>query len=226
VATAYAARRAYQLRAHAHSLKGAAATVGATALAEACAAIQDAVAVRAGGRQEGEDGLEEGGDWECEWGAMEVLARGLEEERRRFGGWWESEGADDGRWESGAAAGGAAGRAGAGAGAGSGAGAAPSQSAPPAQQAPPPARHAAAGHPPAHANPCAGHLAVQDWLRGVNPNLVKYGDALAGCGYEDTQLLAEASDEELREALAEVEMKKPHQKLVLKGIAALRAQSS
>jgi hypothetical protein len=80
--------------------------------------------------------------------------------------------------------------------------------------------------PAAAGGTTAGHMGVGGWLQGVNQNLAQYGSALAEYGYEDTQLLAEATDEELLEAFAELSMKKPHQKLLLRSISALRAQSS
>ena len=83
--------------------------------------------------------------------------------------------------------------------------------------------------PPAPADAAAAdtvHLAVADWLLSVNKNLVKYSESLSDYGYEDTHLLAEATDSELQEAFSspEVKMKKPHQKLALKGVSALRAR--
>ena len=84
----------------------------------------------------------------------------------------------------------------------------------------------AAQAPAAAGGTTAGHMGVGGWLQGANQNLAQYGDALAEYGYEDAQLLAEATDEELLEAFAELSMKKPHQKLLLRSISALRAQSS
>jgi flagellar biosynthesis/type III secretory pathway M-ring protein FliF/YscJ len=63
---------------------------------------------------------------------------------------------------------------------------------------------------------------IRDWLVHVNPVLAVYAEALGEYGYENTHLLRDATDEDIAEALADIKMKKPHQRTAKKAIVSLR----
>ena len=84
------------------------------------------------------------------------------------------------------------------------------------QQKPPQKQPTAAGS--AQTNP----VPIRDWLVHVNPVLAVYAEALGEYGYENTHLLRDATDEDIAEALADIKMKKPHQRTAKKAIVSLR----
>jgi hypothetical protein len=60
---------------------------------------------------------------------------------------------------------------------------------------------------------------ISDWLVAVNPALGKYAEAFEEYGYGNAGMLLAAEAADLTEAFAEVNVKKPHQKLLLKHLA-------
>ena len=64
---------------------------------------------------------------------------------------------------------------------------------------------------------------IRDWLDSVNPSLAVYAEALHEYGFENVHLLTDATEEDLAESLADIKMKKPHQRTVKKAFAALKA---
>jgi hypothetical protein len=64
-------------------------------------------------------------------------------------------------------------------------------------------------------------LSIEDWLLSVNPNLTCYAAALAHYGFNDVSLLIEATEEDIKEALQAVGMKKPHERVFLNGFRVL-----
>eukprot|EP00935_MAST-01C_sp_MAST-1C-sp1_P001818 g1818.t1 len=64
---------------------------------------------------------------------------------------------------------------------------------------------------------------IRTWLTSVNPNLGEYAEAFASYGYNDTELLRDAEEDDLVEAFDELGVKKPHRKRVLLGFRMLKA---
>jgi hypothetical protein len=56
---------------------------------------------------------------------------------------------------------------------------------------------------------------IGDWLAASDPSLQVYAAAFADYGYETTGILKKAELAEIREAFDDMEVKKPHQRLVL-----------
>jgi len=68
-------------------------------------------------------------------------------------------------------------------------------------------------------------MSISAWLQSVHPNLATYASELATYGYEDTGMLVEADEEDLKDAFGEVNMKKPHRKKFMKEFNKLTGQS-
>ena len=62
-------------------------------------------------------------------------------------------------------------------------------------------------------------VAITAWLRSVHPNLVPYADKLANYGYEDTDMLIDADEQDLADAFDAVQMKKPHRRKFMTAFA-------
>ena len=63
--------------------------------------------------------------------------------------------------------------------------------------------------------------AIADWLSSTNPAVAIYAEGLAEYGYDNVGVLMDAEEADLVEAFETVQVKKPHQKVILKAIAAL-----
>jgi hypothetical protein len=64
-------------------------------------------------------------------------------------------------------------------------------------------------------------MPIKLWLQAVHPSLVTYARELVAYGYEDTEMLIEADEEDLTDAFDEVNMKKPHRRKFLAAFAKL-----
>ena len=58
------------------------------------------------------------------------------------------------------------------------------------------------------------HDALKEWLRECD--LEQYAEAFKEYGYEDTEVLEEATEEDIEEAVEELGVKKPHRRLLIK----------
>jgi hypothetical protein len=61
---------------------------------------------------------------------------------------------------------------------------------------------------------------IAEWLVSVNPHLGRYAQAFIEYGYDDTDLLMEATEEDIEEAVDELEMKKGHRRAFLNALGA------
>jgi hypothetical protein len=59
-------------------------------------------------------------------------------------------------------------------------------------------------------------VSVADWLIDTNPALAAYAARMADYGYEDLQVLDAADQADLEEAFRDLNIKKPHRRLILK----------
>jgi hypothetical protein len=63
---------------------------------------------------------------------------------------------------------------------------------------------------------------IGQWLVSVNPTLEQYAKAFHDDGYEDMDVLKEATKEDIEEMMDEAKMKKGHRRLLVNAMAALR----
>ena len=63
---------------------------------------------------------------------------------------------------------------------------------------------------------------IEGWLTSFHPSLEQYAQGLVAYGYDDTSVLEAATEEDIEEAMGELQMKKPHRRLFVRAIAELR----
>ena len=63
---------------------------------------------------------------------------------------------------------------------------------------------------------------IGGWLTSFHPSLEQYAQGLVAYGYDDTSVLEAATEEDIEEAMDELQMKKPHRRLLVCGMAELR----
>jgi hypothetical protein len=69
-------------------------------------------------------------------------------------------------------------------------------------------------------------LPVLLWLADIGDHMAVYADQLSAYGYEDSNMLKCATDEDLAEAFGELDIKKPHQRAIKNAIATLKEEES
>jgi hypothetical protein len=69
-------------------------------------------------------------------------------------------------------------------------------------------------------------VSLREFLVPYSLHLEVYIDALMLYGYEDTGVLREAEDEDLKEAFLECKVKKPHQRVIMKAVMDLKFAST
>jgi hypothetical protein len=72
----------------------------------------------------------------------------------------------------------------------------------------------------------SGPASIGSWLASVNTVLEQYADRLSDYGYENVDLLLDADEADLVEALTELKVKKPHAKSLLKSFRVFRDNSA
>jgi hypothetical protein len=65
-------------------------------------------------------------------------------------------------------------------------------------------------------------IGVGEWLQSINPSLLVYKQPFEEYGYENTGMLEEEDEEGLNEAFDELQVKKPHRKILLKHFCVLK----
>jgi hypothetical protein len=64
---------------------------------------------------------------------------------------------------------------------------------------------------------------IENWLVSVNPVLGRYAAAFTDYGYDDTSLLVEATQQDIEDAMEELEMKKGHRRALLNAFEAFQS---
>jgi hypothetical protein len=75
-------------------------------------------------------------------------------------------------------------------------------------------------------NASGDSIPIAEWLKSVNPDLVKYADQFAEYGFTDSALLAASDLADIESDLKELKVKAPHRRLILKGLKACAAPES
>jgi hypothetical protein len=70
----------------------------------------------------------------------------------------------------------------------------------------------------------ASNMPIREWLVSVSPHLACYAAALKECGYDDTDLLLEATGGDIEEAVEELHMKKGHRRVLMNALATLQSR--
>jgi hypothetical protein len=66
-------------------------------------------------------------------------------------------------------------------------------------------------------------IGVGEWLQSINPSLLVCKQPFEEYGYENTGVLEEEDEEGFNEAFDELQVKKPHRKILLKHFCVLKA---